>query len=117
MSTESAYDWKVKYETQRQLYDAAIEIATKYQHELEAAQLHIARLDSIIMQLQAQLMLRDYQRQAVDMLTGAFTQPAAQPQFTQDEIARMLRLCHPDKHGNSEAANDITRKLLNLRGR
>ena len=32
-------------------------------------------------------------------------------------IKRLLMLCHPDKHGNSELANDVTRWLLELRGR
>lgn len=35
--------------------------------------------------------------------------------LTQDEITQMLKLCHPDRHGNSEAANKITRRLLELR--
>lgn len=35
--------------------------------------------------------------------------------FTPDEIARLVRLCHPDKHGGSAAATEITTKLLQLR--
>jgi hypothetical protein len=27
-------------------------------------------------------------------------------------LARLIRLCHPDKHGNSEAANTATQWLL-----
>lgn len=48
----------------------------------------------------------------VDMARGAM--PA---QFTEEEIARLLRLCHPDKHGNSSAANEMTRKLLDIRNK
>lgn len=29
-----------------------------------------------------------------------------------DMLARLIRLCHPDKHGNSEAANTATQWLL-----
>lgn len=37
-------------------------------------------------------------------------------QFDNDDIKRLIRLCHPDKHGNSETANIMTKKLLNMRG-
>lgn len=30
-------------------------------------------------------------------------------------LRRLIQLCHPDKHGNSEAANTATRYLLALR--
>lgn len=36
-------------------------------------------------------------------------------QFTQAEIMVLIRLCHPDRHNNSNASNDITKKLLALR--
>lgn len=29
-----------------------------------------------------------------------------------DMLARLIRLCHPDKHGNSESANTATQWLL-----
>jgi hypothetical protein len=29
-----------------------------------------------------------------------------------DMLARLIRLCHPDKHGNSEASNTATSFLL-----
>lgn len=32
-------------------------------------------------------------------------------QFTSDELRAIRRLCHPDRHGNSEAATKITQKL------
>ena len=35
--------------------------------------------------------------------------------FTADDIKTLVRLCHPDKHAGSTAANNITRKLLALR--
>ena len=30
-------------------------------------------------------------------------------------LDRMIRLCHPDRHGNSAASNEVTAWLLNLR--
>lgn len=32
-----------------------------------------------------------------------------------DMLARLIRLCHPDKHGNSEASNQATAFLLAMR--
>jgi hypothetical protein len=36
-------------------------------------------------------------------------------QFSQDDIKRLLLLCHPDKHGGKQIAVEITSKLLNMR--
>lgn len=38
-----------------------------------------------------------------------------QSQFSKSEIETLVRLCHPDKHNNSQASNEITKKLLSLR--
>lgn len=46
-----------------------------------------------------------------------FSQKPAQSQFTQDEIEKLIRLCHPDKHNNSATANELTARLLKLRGK
>lgn len=35
--------------------------------------------------------------------------------FTKKEITDLIKLCHPDKHGGSETANTLTRKLLQMR--
>lgn len=35
--------------------------------------------------------------------------------FTNDEIKKLVFLCHPDKHDNSELATMMTQKLLALR--
>jgi hypothetical protein len=35
--------------------------------------------------------------------------------FSDSEIQTLIRLCHPDKHGNSDAANQMTAKLLSIR--
>lgn len=33
----------------------------------------------------------------------------------EDKLRRLILLCHPDKHGNSETATEITTWLLSLR--
>lgn len=40
----------------------------------------------------------------------------SKPQFTEEEIKKLLQLCHPDKHGGKQMAVDMTTKLLQLRG-
>lgn len=35
--------------------------------------------------------------------------------FSPAEIDTLIKLCHPDKHGGSKAANDMTTRLLELR--
>jgi hypothetical protein len=39
----------------------------------------------------------------------------AQPSIDSDMLARLIRLSHPDKHGNSKASNEATAWLLALR--
>lgn len=41
--------------------------------------------------------------------------PPPQPVFNRDEINRLIRLCHPDRHANSEAAVKMTQKLMSMR--
>lgn len=35
--------------------------------------------------------------------------------LTKDDIKRLIALCHPDKHNNSEMATKMTQKLLEIR--
>lgn len=37
---------------------------------------------------------------------------AVRPAIPPDMLGRLIRLCHPDKHGGSQAANDATQWLL-----
>ncbi len=36
-------------------------------------------------------------------------------EFSDEDVDRLIRLCHPDKHNGSEASNAITAKLLTVR--
>lgn len=53
-------------------------------------------------------------RQQVAQLKRRLTQPmdAPRPSFPGDMLARLIRLCHPDRHGGSDAANTATAWLL-----
>lgn len=48
----------------------------------------------------------------MDMLTLDLFQPAPIPP---EMLRRLIHLCHPDKHGGSEASNIATRYLLALK--
>lgn len=56
------------------------------------------------------------QRQ-ITQLKYRLTQPMAAPRptFTADMLARLIRLCHPDRHHGSEASNAATAWLLGQR--
>ena len=42
--------------------------------------------------------------------------PENEPQiFSQEDIKRLIFLCHPDKHGGKEMSHEITKKLLLMR--
>jgi hypothetical protein len=38
-------------------------------------------------------------------------------QIPPDMLKRLIRLCHPDRHNNSELANEVTKWLLDQRTR
>lgn len=39
-----------------------------------------------------------------------------QPAFNEDEMRKLLALCHPDKHDGKPMAVEMTQKLLAMRG-
>lgn len=45
---------------------------------------------------------------------GTITSIAPIP-FSQEELKRLILLCHPDKHGGKEIAVEMTKKLNSLR--
>lgn len=36
-------------------------------------------------------------------------------QFTEEELSKLIRLCHPDKHNNSLTSNEMTVRLLAMK--
>jgi len=53
---------------------------------------------------------RDYWRWRTASLSAA-----ASPLLSPDMLKRLLQLCHPHRHGNSKASNEVPRFLLALR--
>ena len=47
--------------------------------------------------------------------TASTPKSAAADMFPDGMINSMIRLCHPDKHENSQASNDVTKWLLSKR--
>lgn len=47
----------------------------------------------------------------------SFVSGGKKPQVPQEKIQQLIRLCHPDKHQNSELATELTRWLLDMRKR
>lgn len=54
---------------------------------------------------------------AVAMLDVARKRPLPnRPPLDASRIEQLIRLCHPDRHGGREMANEVTAWLLSLRG-
>lgn len=60
-----------------------------------------------------ELVDRINQKGGEDFLEHGSLNPASQ--FNPEDVNRLIRLCHPDKHNNSDVANEITKKLLKLK--
>lgn len=95
---------------------ARIERLTLEKHELMAENMKMAQL-LVNARMEAEIAKQTNKMHGVLFGVDFAKGYGPQPQFSEDEIARLLRLCHPDKHGNSSAANEMTRKLLGLRKR
>lgn len=37
--------------------------------------------------------------------------------FSREELTKLVALCHPDRHGGCKKAEEMTKKLLEMRGR
>jgi hypothetical protein len=46
----------------------------------------------------------------------AFLNAPKPAQFTKEEIQKLILLCHPDKHDGKPMANEMTAKLLTMKG-
>lgn len=44
-----------------------------------------------------------------------FSKKTGAPQFDQEELQKLIQLCHPDKHDGKKMASDMTVKLLALK--
>lgn len=43
------------------------------------------------------------------------TKPKPNDQFSEEDIRRLLQLCHPDKHDGKQSAVEMTQKLNRMR--
>lgn len=54
----------------------------------------------------------ELQMTKMELFSAKRQQPASRnSQFTPEELKRLRMLCHPDRHGNSELSNKMTKKL------
>lgn len=42
---------------------------------------------------------------------------SASPDFSDDDLKKLISLVHPDKHGGSKIAEEMTKRLLAMRGK
>jgi hypothetical protein len=66
----------------------------------------------------AELFISKYLRleQKWNDLVKRFNVQQQPQQFTQEELAKLIQLCHPDKHDGKASATEMTQKLLRMRG-
>lgn len=62
-----------------------------------------------------QLMRDHFELQLKMLIIQLRDQKRAKPIFDEKELKQLVALCHPDKHGGSKVAEEMTRKLLTLR--
>jgi predicted nucleic acid-binding Zn-ribbon protein len=72
--------------------------------------------------LRAEKQMAELQKQVINQAGMIFSMQQAQRQSNLDkelaeQLPRLLLVCHPDKHGNSQAATKVTQWLLDVRGR
>ena len=67
--------------------------------------------------LQAEVVrLREKVRAAAKAASAASTPPGAgADELSEDRLTQILLLCHPDRHANSTASNEVTRWIITLR--
>lgn len=58
--------------------------------------------------------LREENDRLTDDLAEAHTALAARPEIDRLMLRRLVQLCHPDKHGGSEASHNATAWLLEM---
>lgn len=73
----------------------------------------LAERDSQIQRLQGELRLAN--AQVAGLLAQLDEMRRGADEFKEEMLPRLIQLCHPDKHGNSEAANRVTQWLLRAR--
>jgi hypothetical protein len=78
------------------------------QEETDRIQKDLVRMQGEVQRLMAELQTEKAKPKKVRVVE-------AEGALTQDQIRQLIRLTHPDRHGNSELSNEMTRWLLSLR--
>lgn len=86
-------------------YEDAVYLANAWKHEYDR-----------VSEKHNRLVARVNAKGGESFLKLAKIHPPPQPNpFTQEEIQKMLMLCHPDKHDGKQMAVEITQKLIKMR--
>ena len=96
-------------DTQRRLFRRVRSLKT----ELEETETKVAEVEAAYASLE-----RDYERvrRILGRKMNGRTQRASAPSAEfQTKLMELVKLCHPDKHGNSEKATEMTKWLLSQR--
>jgi len=82
------------------------------------AELELQRLQAEVQQLRSDLTRARHDADAMRALLRQRPQGSLDPAHTLGpRVEELLQLCHPDRHDNSDKANEVTRWLLQLRKR
>ena len=87
-----------------------------FQSKYEGVLKRAIRAEAHLYALQDQwnkLVLRVNAKGGESFLSKAVIRPV--PQFTEDELAKLVLLCHPDKHDGKPMATEMTQKLLAIK--
>ena len=79
-----------------------------WRERAERAEVTMAELERLVAQQQRTLLMMDMNRQPVT--SGIDRELAAR-------IRQLLQYCHPDKHGGSQGATEVTQWLNGVKGR
>jgi hypothetical protein len=96
--------------------DADLDPALALADELQETKDRLARLQAFAqMQTRRVEELESGRPDPTEALLEQFRQMKAMGAIPKDMHRRMIQLCHPDKHGGSTAATEVTRWLLEVR--
>jgi hypothetical protein len=106
----------------RQMAAETVQLQTKVeqlQRELEATKNKqiMAEIQKLMLELRYNKLAHDYHMLEIraQMLQNGHSGKSPPGTFNKELVSRMIRLCHPDKHGNSPASTEVTQILLKIR--
>lgn len=73
--------------------------------------------DQIVRQLRYELISANMEIVRLRLVGMRRDKPETPSQFSDEQLRRLLQLCHPDKHSGSKASLEATQMLNNLRDR